>query len=615
MEKFNAVRYKEFFVKHKISFARAIVIFLAAFFLARLPATIYVTYFQYEDVFGFALGAFICTGILTAFYKKLLPAYGIFVFLYLLPAYLKLQTKSPVNINELTDTFSFAVLLFSLWIILWLLTGKIKSRFVRKGMQVILGAGFSLSVLLPLVIIGYYVVSGCILTTSIILTLFQTNLGEAAGYLRNQNALLWGGALIGLMAFIIFYLIQVLHITKKCTLQWHSLSLCILLVLFGICEYKGIYKSDNTMVRSLIKQTTQSLEQYAAYRKAKHNRLQNLSKLHNISLDPRKSGLFVLVIGESENRDHMQAFGYERDTTPWLAALAKQKGTILFPHAYSNHTHTVPTLTYALTGKNQYNDMQLVDAYSILEVAKSAGYKTYWISNQVKYGAYDTPVASIASGADKEIWINGNSGDTTWTTDFDGKLVEKLQQVDYQQARNMLIVVHLMGSHADYQERYPKEQEKYSVEKKDERRINAYDNTVAYTDTVLAQIYHVASTQPNFRGMIYMSDHGEDMEYSHEATKFTWAMTHIPFFIALSPMYQKDNPQISRALWQHRNTYWTNDLLYEVMVDLLGIRNVPGYSQKTDIASEQFNMPLQELRTKHGKNRIQDDPAVLQTER
>ena len=463
MRKSNATSCKEFFLKYGISFASALAIFLVAFFLARLPSTIYASHFRYEDVFGFALGAFMCTGILTAFYRKLLPVYGIFVFLYLLPAYLKLQTNSPVSISELTDTFCFAVLLFSLLVVFWLLNNKIKSRLVRKGIRVILGAGFTLSVLLPLIIIGYYIVSGCMLTTSVILTLFQTNLGEAAGYLKNHNALLWCGTLIGLIAFISLFLNRVLRITKECTLQWHSISLCILLVLFGICEYKGICKSNNTMARTLIKQTKQSLVQYAAYGEAKHHRQQNLSKLHDIHLEPQKGGLFVLVIGESENRDHMQAFGYNRDTTPWLTTFAKQKGTILFPHAYSNHTHTVPTLTYVLTDKNQYNNINLVDAYSILEVAKSAGYKTYWISNQVKYGAYDTPVASIASGADKEIWINGNSGDTTWTTDFDGKLVEKLQQVDFQQSRNILIVVHLMGSHTDYQERYPKEQEKYPV--------------------------------------------------------------------------------------------------------------------------------------------------------
>ena len=81
MRKSNATSCKEFFLKYGISFASALAIFLVAFFLARLPSTIYASHFRYEDVFGFALGAFMCTGILTAFYRKLLPVYGIFVFL------------------------------------------------------------------------------------------------------------------------------------------------------------------------------------------------------------------------------------------------------------------------------------------------------------------------------------------------------------------------------------------------------------------------------------------------------------------------------------------------------------------------------------------------------
>lgn len=132
MRKSNATSCKEFFLKYGISFASALAIFLVAFFLARLPSTIYASHFRYEDVFGFALGAFMCTGILTAFYRKLLPVYGIFVFLYLLPAYLKLQTNSPVSISELTDTFCFAVLLFLYWLCFGCLTTKSKADLFEK---------------------------------------------------------------------------------------------------------------------------------------------------------------------------------------------------------------------------------------------------------------------------------------------------------------------------------------------------------------------------------------------------------------------------------------------------------------------------------------------------
>ena len=71
-----------------------------------------------------------------------------------------------------------------------------------------------------------------------------------------------------------------------------------------------------------------------------------------------------------------------------------------------------------------------------------------------------------------------------------------------------------MGSHTDYQERYPKKQEKFAVKEKKKRRINSYDNTVVYTDSVLHEIYDIMQRKNNFQGMVYFSDHGEDMQNS-----------------------------------------------------------------------------------------------------
>lgn len=51
----------------------------------------------------------------------------------------------------------------------------------------------------------------------------------------------------------------------------------------------------------------------------------------------------------------MHAYGYQRETTPWLDQALKKPENLLFTRAYSNHTHTVPVLTYALTERNQYN--------------------------------------------------------------------------------------------------------------------------------------------------------------------------------------------------------------------------------------------------------------------
>jgi glucan phosphoethanolaminetransferase (alkaline phosphatase superfamily) len=110
---------------------------------------------------------------------------------------------------------------------------------------------------------------------------------------------------------------------------------------------------------------------------------------------------------------------------PWF----RNRELYYFSMRISNHTHTVPALTYALSEKNQYNTMRLEDAYSIIEIAKAAGYDTWWISNQLKYGAYDTPIAEMASTVDHEVWINTHAGKLVKTSYYDEELVNRLPHI------------------------------------------------------------------------------------------------------------------------------------------------------------------------------------------
>lgn len=85
------------------------------------------------------------------------------------------------------------------------------------------------------------------------------------------------------------------------------------------------------------------------------------------------------------------------------------KNSIFFNNAFSNHTHTVQVLSYALTSKNQYENQSIhtKDVVSLIEVAKnSLGYHTVWISNQSKIGFYENPISVIAESADEKYWAS-----------------------------------------------------------------------------------------------------------------------------------------------------------------------------------------------------------------
>lgn len=106
----------------------------------------------------------------------------------------------------------------------------------------------------------------------------------------------------------------------------------------------------------------------------------------------------------------------------------------------------------------------------------------------------------------------------------------------------------------------------------------------------------------DFRGLVYFSDHGEDSRkgIGHNATQYEPIMTHIPL---LSIFHRKAEREAS--LWQvlqsHKDCWWTNDLLYNFMVTLLGIENAPESDSSLDIASPNYNLPLEKARTLHGK--------------
>lgn len=594
---------------HKILVS--LIVFLGILLISRLPSTVYDSYLRYKDIIGITAVCFLSVMTLMDFRKRAFVCWILMLLLYEVPAYIKLSVGSPLSMDEITDTYCLATSLYSfisggLVAIHW-----ISNRKIRR----IVGAAWNLLALAvifaPLGLIGYYFLSGHLLTSSIVLTLFQTNLHEAVSYLKNDNPVLWGVSFAVVFSIAGIYIYQLNRTADKAINKKMAPGFAVvLLAAIILCGTKGVAKARYASVTSLIKQTSQSLEQYKEYTNAKRRREENLKELIHLSVDSQKSGTFVLVIGESESRDHMHAYGYQRETTPWLDQAVSQPENILFTHAYSNHTHTVPTLTYALIEKNQYNAVPLEKAYSIIEVAKAAGYRTYWISNQVKYGAYDTPIAAIASSADQEIWINGNSGYTTWTNYNDGELANKLRQIKFDSQKNNLVIIHLMGSHTDYQERYPKKQEKFSVKDKKTRRINSYDNTVFYTDAVLHQIYDIMRARDEFQGMVYCSDHGEDMQHSHEVTKFTWSMARIPFVVFLSQNYCQRNPATFQNLVKHKEDYWTNDLLYDVLIDLMGIQNLPGREETKDIASDQYFLPLEQGKTCHGTKSLADDPGV-----
>ena len=91
-----------------------------------------------------------------------------------------------------------------------------------------------------------------------------------------------------------------------------------------------------------------------------------------------------------------------------------------------------------------------------------------------------------------------------------------------------------MGSHIYYNDRYPHEFSKWKQGPYPDGQ-EAYANSQLYTDWLLQQIYTYGKDKLNLQAMVYFSDHGESLDKSHNPDTFDFVMTHIPFWVYLSP--------------------------------------------------------------------------------
>ena len=164
-----------------------------------------------------------------------------------------------------------------------------------------------------------------------------------------------------------------------------------------------------------------------------------------------------------------------------MRSMKSNDNFVLFSHAYTSRIQTVPALERALTEKNQYNDKEFNQSLTILDIAKKAGYETYWFSNQGYISDADTPITLVARTADYSKWLCEDKTQNGKTL-YDGGLLDYLKQVDPN--KNNFIVLHFMGSHEDCINRYPPEFTKFGQPNKYDMLDN-FDNSILYTDYLL----------------------------------------------------------------------------------------------------------------------------------
>lgn len=317
---------------------------------------------------------------------------------------------------------------------------------------------------------------------------------------------------------------------------------------------------------------------------------------HRVAPSPQRRQVYVLVIGESSRRDHWQLLGYHRPTNPELSKLANLVPLRRFITSWPESIAAIPMI---LTRRKPVMEWDAPwHEASILRAMQEAGYETYWISNQQAIGEFDSPVSMYAYEAEHVEWLNHAS----WTApgSYDGDLIRPLQDALHASNHDLFIVLHMMGSHVKYDYRYPKAFEHWKPTQvsppgdgtRIERARNSYDNTILYSDHVLARVIGVLKLSGAVTALWFASDHGEllptptcDREGHGVGTVPEY---EIPALFWYSDAYQKDFPQRVATLRAHAGKRTLSADTFESLIDMAGA-TFPGHDETWSLFSPDWH--------------------------
>jgi lipid A ethanolaminephosphotransferase len=272
--------------------------------------------------------------------------------------------------------------------------------------------------------------------------------------------------------------------------------------------------------------------------------LQPLGQDAHVAMSTGRPPLLLLVLGETGRAGNFALNGYQRPTTPELAKLP----VISWRNAWSCGTNTAASVPcmFSHLGRAGWGSRHATYE-NVLDVAQRAGLAVLWLDNQAGCkGVCDRiPSASTATLKDAALCQDGECWDEILLKDLDARIAALPAEA---RARGVLLVMHQMGSHGPaYYKRTPPAFKRFLPECTTnvlqdcsrEQLVNAYDNTIAYTDHVLAgAIGWLSAREASYdTALLFVSDHGESLGENN------LYLHGLPY--ALAPDVQKRVPWIT----------------------------------------------------------------------
>ena len=291
---------------------------------------------------------------------------------------------------------------------------------------------------------------------------------------------------------------------------------------------------------------------------------------------------YVLVLGETARFDRWAVNGYSRDTSPNLLK-ARQNGELVsMRDMITARAFTMGSIPIYLSGR----DIMLEGATqkSLISAFKEAGFKTYFLSTQVKKSFLNNVTTMFAAEADVQQYFEA---DESLGFVYDDALLAPLKNILQEKSPKKLIVLHTMGSHAIYAARYPKGFEKFPVIG-DERAAatgeqfndmqstsNAYDNSIRFTDHILGEVIQALTALQGNAVMIYGSDHGETLPSKQCKFIGHGAMNEenlrVPYFVWTNQVYREKHAAKWGDLLRNQDKATMTSANFATLLDMAGI--------------------------------------------
>lgn len=318
-------------------------------------------------------------------------------------------------------------------------------------------------------------------------------------------------------------------------------------------------------------QSWNALEQQSYKREIK-----NADKMSFGSKRPKVSGkeIYVLAIGESLRYDNLSLAGYHRSTTPLLDSL---KNVLLFSDYYSTANLTMYSVPQIVTRATADDFTRNYREKSIFKPFQECDFKTFVIGNNL---LGEKSYEYLSHGCDKVYTIPGYDDSKI------APLVDSLSNL----YDKVFFIIQFKGNHGPY-ENFKKAQDKYHPNPvsdhvgwdNHEAMVNAYDNTVLYTDYCVAHIIKAIDRPDVQSAFLMVSDHGADYDTGvsdHGGNcNPRKAEYHVPLILWQSNAWIEHHRQKRMNLESNKDKPVNADNVFYSVCDMADITIAPSYAK------------------------------------